>query len=356
LPDVCPHTSPGMAWPATMGRHRATLNKSGVALCNNCRTKAAIYPPSYATPRTAKSISPSTTIPSWSRHLVASIPGAPINHARLKKRLVERGYVLRDGDLGGPGSAVPSADKLQALIGSCDPFECKVIFSQPNGPFRWFEPAHNEFGLIDSGNLKADGIHLQLSGRRSGVPGFFGSLFQRHMELNWRSIFDVELDENVVHLAYHPSNVGNRSITLWLPNRSAAERLATILPRERTATFRPQLRAHVEFERHLLAQSPQTPVTVGLVAINVLVFLTTVLSGQTLIEWGSNFGPYTTGGEWWRLFTSLFLHAGVLHLLFNMWCVFHRSWTVIPDHRGQRREVGGGSRRFCSDVHDELRE
>jgi SMODS-associated and fused to various effectors sensor domain len=37
-------------------------------------------------------------------------------------------------------------------------------------------------------------------------------------------------------------------------------------------------------------------------------------------------------------------------------CVFHRSWTVIPGHRGQRREVGGGSRRFCWGVHDELRE
>jgi hypothetical protein len=37
-------------------------------------------------------------------------------------------------------------------------------------------------------------------------------------------------------------------------------------------------------------------------------------------------------------------------------CVFHRSWTVIPGHRGQLREVGGGSRRFCSGVHDDLRE
>ncbi len=246
---------------------------------------------------------------------------APINHARLKERLIERGYILRDGDLGGPGSAIPSADKLEALIGTRDPFECKVIFSQPKGIFRWLEPAHNDFGLIDSGNLSADGVHLQLSGRRSGMRGFFGSLFQRHVQLNWRSIFDVESDENVVHLTYYPSDVGNRSITLWLPDRSAAERLATILPKARTATFRPQLRAHVDFERHLVAQSPQTPVTVGLVAINVLVFLTTALSRQSLIVWGSNFGPYTTGGEWWRLFTSLFLHAGVLHLFFNMWAL-----------------------------------
>jgi hypothetical protein len=35
-------------------------------------------------------------------------------------------------------------------------------------------------------------------------------------------------------------------------------------------------------------------------------------------------------------------------------CVFHRSWTVIPGHRGRRWGFGGERRRFFSDVHDEL--
>jgi transcriptional regulator with XRE-family HTH domain len=33
-------------------------------------------------------------------------------------------------------------------------------------------------------------------------------------------------------------------------------------------------------------------------------------------------------------------------------CVFQRSWTVIPGHRGQRPGVGGDRRRFFSGVHD----
>ncbi|MDQ3349011.1 MAG: rhomboid family intramembrane serine protease, partial [Acidobacteriota bacterium] len=38
----------------------------------------------------------------------------------------------------------------------------------------------------------------------------------------------------------------------------------------------------------------------------------------TLVAWGANYGPRTTGGELWRVFTSTFVHRGVLHLLVNV--------------------------------------
>src|SRR6185503_10021514 len=36
---------------------------------------------------------------------------------------------------------------------------------------------------------------------------------------------------------------------------------------------------------------------------------------DTLLAWGASFGPRTTNGEWWRLFSSAFVHAGLLHAM-----------------------------------------
>ena len=44
--------------------------------------------------------------------------------------------------------------------------------------------------------------------------------------------------------------------------------------------------------------------------------------GQISLHFGANFGPYTLSGEWWRLFTYMFLHGGAMHILFNMWCLW----------------------------------
>ncbi|RCW65370.1 rhomboid family protein [Saliterribacillus persicus] len=42
------------------------------------------------------------------------------------------------------------------------------------------------------------------------------------------------------------------------------------------------------------------------------------MSPETLIDYGAKYNPAILDGEWWRLFTSMFLHIGVFHLIMNM--------------------------------------
>ncbi len=79
-------------------------------------------------------------------------------------------------------------------------------------------------------------------------------------------------------------------------------------------------------------------VTPIIVILNILVFVAMAILGvhllmpsnESLLLWGANFRPVTIEGEWWRLFTSTFLHIGIFHLLMNMYALVYIGLLLEP--------------------------
>jgi rhomboid protease GluP len=82
--------------------------------------------------------------------------------------------------------------------------------------------------------------------------------------------------------------------------------------------------------RGLLWPSRRFFTTPLLIDLNLIVFGLMVLSGVSasdpsgheLVAWGSNVSNLTLHGQPWRLLSSLFLHAGMSHLLLNMFSLW----------------------------------
>ena len=80
------------------------------------------------------------------------------------------------------------------------------------------------------------------------------------------------------------------------------------------------------------------PATVTLIAINVVAYLIEIaggsgglsgLSGQIPVDFGL-YGPLVAEGEWYRLITAGFLHAGLIHIGFNMLLLFFLGRLLEP--------------------------
>ena len=89
--------------------------------------------------------------------------------------------------------------------------------------------------------------------------------------------------------------------------------------------------------RELLRRSPLTAVL--LVAIAAAFAAETALGGSThtgvLVYLGANVPELVLAGQWWRLFTAMFLHIGVPHLLLNGYALYQlgglfESWMGSP--------------------------
>lgn len=84
--------------------------------------------------------------------------------------------------------------------------------------------------------------------------------------------------------------------------------------------------------------TPAPQLTYALIAINVIVFLAQMMSGGGTDALGGSVygngalaGQPVADGEWWRIVTFGFLHASLLHLLFNTYVLYFLGTLLEPE-------------------------
>lgn len=109
-----------------------------------------------------------------------------------------------------------------------------------------------------------------------------------------------------------------------------ASTLVSLLPTTLDTAGEMEVQFAEKFSRLPGADRPLGFVTLMLIGANVAVFLIMALffnagwgdaNLAAYIRLGANNAGATTDGEWWRLFTSMFMHFGIVHLLCNMWAL-----------------------------------
>jgi membrane associated rhomboid family serine protease len=89
--------------------------------------------------------------------------------------------------------------------------------------------------------------------------------------------------------------------------------------------------------RTLRSTATEPIVTYVLIAVNVVLFLASgrfgvgnSAGGTTIYDKFALYGPAVANGDWWRIGTSGFLHAGLLHIGFNMYLLYLLGQMLEP--------------------------
>lgn len=180
---------------------------------------------------------------------------------------------------------------------------------------------------------------VQLSGE--GSP--FGLGPRHSYQVPHNAIRNVQVILKRVELELLDEGKWHRT-SLLLQTRIAAASVAALLSPEQTPEFARRLQEKAEFQAKLDRLNPVATMTWLLTALNILMFLVLVGSGvgfvkmnpQLLVGWGANFGPLTLQGQYWRLLTGAFLHAGLAHIFSNM-LVLYRAGPFVERVYGSLR-------------------
>jgi rhomboid protease GluP len=71
-------------------------------------------------------------------------------------------------------------------------------------------------------------------------------------------------------------------------------------------------------------------VNVSIYIIMVLSFGSTSFSSDQILQWGAQYYYDIDNGQYWRIFTSNYVHISFLHILFNMMALYYWGRSISP--------------------------
>ena len=205
--------------------------------------------------------------------------------------------------------------------------EYPVRFTSRGGLAGWVNSLYRRIPLHGAGTIGFEADDVVFRGWQRtwlGVP------LQAEMRIASRHIRNVVREGAWVKFELHP-DAGRRSrMQLQAASEELGQSLVEQLPRLCSEGFETSWQQLQAFDQGVQLAAPRVWAAPTLVILNSLVFAAMLAAGsgfwitdlELATRWGSNFGLLTSDGQWWRLFSSLFLHQGFMHLLFNMWALW----------------------------------
>jgi rhomboid protease GluP len=175
----------------------------------------------------------------------------------------------------------------------------------------------------------------------------FGADDETDLRLTTRNIYNVVVTATLIRFDAVVQSGTFQTILIRASSRADARAIASQLPAAMTPEFAAESTRMDRFLDGVESRTPHVWVTWVLVALNVLVYVAMVTSGggfpktssQTALAFGSNFGPDTINGQWWRLLAAMFIHFSLVHITFNM---------VVLVQMGRMAERLFGNARFAA--------